>query len=123
VHVTCVLGGPGVEPGVETRPTCHVDFAPTILEALGVAPALRAEWSQGENLLAPLALRDRIVAGWHEVAVWADGGILYVPLEGYRGQVEARDERWRPLADERGFIAAHAATIGELARTFRYFLR
>ncbi|MBL8857265.1 MAG: sulfatase-like hydrolase/transferase [Planctomycetes bacterium] len=123
VHVTFVMSGPGIEPGVETRPTCHVDLAPTILEALGVSPDVRAEWSQGENLLRPPARRNRIIAGWQEVAVWVDGGILHVPLEGHRGLVEARDVRWRLLQDEAAFINAHGDAVAELARACRRFLR
>jgi membrane-anchored protein YejM (alkaline phosphatase superfamily) len=123
VHVTFAMSGPGVAPGVETRPTCHVDVAPTLIEMLGADPATRAEWSQGENLLAPRATRERVVAGWQEVAVWVDGGILHVPLEGHKGFVSARDAHWRILADEDAFKAAHAGAIAELARACRRFLR
>jgi len=123
VHVAFVMGGPGIPIGVETRPTCHVDFATTILEALGADAAQRDTWTQGVSLLHPLERRERIVAGWQEVAVWVEGGILHVPLEGHRGLVEARDDQWRPHANEAEFLAQHGASIAELARACRRFLR
>jgi membrane-anchored protein YejM (alkaline phosphatase superfamily) len=123
VHVTFVMSGPGVPIGVETRPTCHVDLAPTILEALGADRTTRDSWSQGENLLEPLDQRERVIGGWQQVAVLVDGGILHVPLEGHRGLVEGRDEHWRPIAHEAEFVEQHARTIGELARACRHFLR
>ena len=123
VHVAFVMRGPGVPVGVETRPTSHVDVAPTILEMLGVDPRARATWSQGENLLAPPERRDRVVAGWQEVAVWVEGGILHVPLEGHRGLVEARDRGWKLLEREREFLDAHGAAIGRLALDCRRFLK
>jgi uncharacterized protein len=123
VHVTFAMSGPGIPAGVETRPTAHVDVAPTLLELLGADPAQRAQWSQGENLLAPLAQRERIVAGWQEVAVWVDGGVLHVPLEGHKGLVEGYTWRWKLHPDGDRFIAAHSRAIAELAVQCRRFLR
>jgi hypothetical protein len=84
-HVPFVVGGPGFPQGVEQRPTCHVDLAPTILEICGADPKARPSWSQGENLLAPPEHRDRIFGGWEEAAIRVQGGILRVPLEGSAG--------------------------------------
>jgi membrane-anchored protein YejM (alkaline phosphatase superfamily) len=123
VHVAFAMSGPGVVRGVETRPTCHVDVPTTLLEILGADPATRGDWSQGESLLAPPDERDRVIAGWQEVAVWVDGGILHVPLEGHKGTVTARDARWRPLADESAFITARGDAMADLARACRRFLR
>jgi membrane-anchored protein YejM (alkaline phosphatase superfamily) len=126
VHVTFVMGGPGVPAGVETRPTCHVDVAPTLLELLGAdlsGASGRASWSQGESLLDPPVARERIVAGWQEVALWVDGGILRVPLEGHRGFVEALTTRWKPHPDADAFLAAHGPSMLRLARECRRFLR
>ncbi len=123
VHVTFVMSGPGIPSGVETRPTSHVDLAPTILEALGADRAMRTQWSQGENLLDPPVHRDRVIAGWQEVAVWVDGGILHVPLEGHRGLVAARDANWRGLVNENEFLLANGQAIARLARECRAFLR
>lgn len=123
VHVTFAMSGPGIPAGVETRPTSHVDLAPTLLELLGADPAQRAQWSQGENLMAPPATRERIVAGWQEVAVWVDGGILHVPLEGHKGLVDAYTWQWKLHPDGDRFIAAHARAIADLAAQCRRFLR
>ena len=46
-----------VEPGVEQRPTSHLDLSNTLLELLGVDPDLRAGYSLGEDLLDPPAER------------------------------------------------------------------
>jgi len=123
VHVACVLAGPGIPPGVETRPTSHYDVAPTLLELCGADPAARAGWTQGLSLLAPPATRVRALASWDEMALWVEGGILRIPLEGHRGGIEAYDRAWKRLDDEDAFIDRHAAAIGELARECRTFLR
>jgi membrane-anchored protein YejM (alkaline phosphatase superfamily) len=122
-HVPFVLGGPGIATGIEARPTCHVDLAPTLLELCGADPASRASWSQGENLLAPPDRRDRVIAGWEEVALRVPGGILRVPLEGSRGFVEAYDESWKRFDDEQVLIRNSSAAIARLARECRRFLR
>jgi membrane-anchored protein YejM (alkaline phosphatase superfamily) len=112
-----------VPPGVETRPTSHIDVAPTILEMLGADPAARREYSFGESLLEPPQERLRTLSGWDEMAVWIPEGVLYVPLEGFRGLVEARDFRWKPLEEEDAVIARHGAEIARMARECRWFLR
>jgi membrane-anchored protein YejM (alkaline phosphatase superfamily) len=122
-HVPFVIGGPGIAAGVEARPTCHVDLAPTLLELCGADPGSRAQWSQGESLLAPPDRRDRVIAGWEEVALRVPGGILRVPLEGSRGFVEAYDESWKRIEGEQVLIGASSAAIAQLARECRRFLR
>lgn len=123
VHVACVIGGPGIPPGVEVRPTSHLDVAPTILELLGADPAQRGMWTQGESLLAPPAERVRGIASWDEMALWVEGGILRIPIEGHRGGIEAYDAGWQRLADEDAFIRAHAQDVARLAQECRRFLR
>jgi membrane-anchored protein YejM (alkaline phosphatase superfamily) len=122
-HVAFVMSGPGVPIGVEERPTCHVDLAPTLLEMLGAEPAGRAMWSQGENLLDPPAQRNRVIGGWEEVALWVPGGILLIPLEGHGGLVEGYDYAWTRPVDEKGLIAGSGAAIARLAQECRRFLR
>jgi hypothetical protein len=95
---------------------------------LGADPFVRAEWCQGQNLLSPSPLdekleRERVIAGWQEVGVRVDGGILDVPLAGHKGFVGGRDLHWRPLPDEDAFIAEHSRSIAVLARACRKFLR
>ena len=123
VLVPFVMGGPGVAPGVETRPTSHIDLPLTILEMLGAAPAERKEWTQGVHLLFPLASRNRVIAGWHEVAIWVDGGILYIPLEGHKGLIEPMTWDWKSHPDGSGFLAKHSGAIQGLALECRAYLR
>jgi membrane-anchored protein YejM (alkaline phosphatase superfamily) len=75
-HVPFVLAGPGIERGSEQRPTSHIDLVPTLLELLGADPRERAQWSLGENLLAPPAERVRVVAGWDSLGLHVDDAIL-----------------------------------------------
>jgi membrane-anchored protein YejM (alkaline phosphatase superfamily) len=122
-HVPLVLLGPGIEPGVETRPTSHVDVPCTLLELLGADPALRGEWSLGRSLLDPDPERRRIVSGWDDAGLIAPGGIVRVPFQGYGGLLEAYDARWKPLADEDALIDAEGPALLELALECRRFLR
>jgi membrane-anchored protein YejM (alkaline phosphatase superfamily) len=123
VHVTFVLGGPGIPPGEETRPTSHLDFAPTVLEALGVPASARAGYCSGESLLAPLEQRVRVLSGWDEAALWLPDGILRVPLEGHRGAVEALGFDWQPHPREAELLAHCGPQLKALAEDCRRFLR
>ncbi|MBK7641490.1 MAG: sulfatase-like hydrolase/transferase [Planctomycetes bacterium] len=123
VHVTFVLGGPGIEPGVETRPTSHLDLAPTLLEQLGVPASARGDYSNGLNLLDPPAQRVRVVSGWDEAGMWIEKGILRVPLEGHRGAVEALGFDGEPYPDEDALLEKSAPLLRQLAEDCRRFLR
>lgn len=94
VEVPFFLKGPGVEPGVESRPTSHLDVSNSLLELLGADPAHRREYSLGESLFAPLETRDRVVAGYAHLGIWTDSGIFGIPLR--PGQpIEIFDADWR----------------------------
>ena len=94
VEVPFYLKGPGVEPGVETRPTSHLDVSNSLLELLGADPARRRDYSLGESLFAPLERRDRVVAGYAHLGIWTDSGIFGVPLR--PGEpIEVFDDEWR----------------------------
>jgi len=123
VHVSFVLGGPGIAPGRETRPTSHVDLAPTLLELLGVPASARGDYSNGESLLAPLEQRVRVISGWDEAGLWTEQGILRVPLEGHRGSVEALGFDWQPLQGEDALLAQSGPVLKSLAEACRRFLR
>ena len=123
VHVTFVLGGPGIAPGTEARPTSHVDLAPTLLELCGVPAAARANYTNGESLLAPLESRVRVVSGWDEAGLWVPEGILRVGLEGHRGGVEALTYTNEPHPDEDALVKQHAPSLRALAEACRRFLR
>jgi membrane-anchored protein YejM (alkaline phosphatase superfamily) len=121
--VSFVMRGPGIVPGDEERPTSHLDLAPTLLERLGVDPALRGKYSVGANLLDPPATRLRALGGWHEAAIWLEDAILLIPLEGHKGLVEAYDYRWQPLAAEPASFAGAQGALAQLAEECRRFLR
>jgi membrane-anchored protein YejM (alkaline phosphatase superfamily) len=122
-QVTFVMRGPGVPVGVETRPTSHQDLVPTLCELLGVAPAERANYTTGSNLFVPPERRARNVSGWKEMGLVLDDGIVYVPLEGYRGSAEAYGLDWKPHPEGDAYLRAHAAELADLARDTRRFLR
>jgi hypothetical protein len=123
VAVPFLLRGPGIEAGLEKRPTSHVDLAPTLLELLGADPAQRSSYCLGHNLLEPPSKRLRVVAGWGELGLWVDGGILRMPLRGHRGMVEALDDSWRPHPQEELLIRASEAEISQLIEECLRFLR
>lgn len=114
VAVPLLLRGPGVEPGLEARPTSHLDLAPTLLELVGADPAQRGEWCLGENLLAPLAQRRRVVAGWTEIGVLSELGILRVPrAPSAEATTSVWTAGWRLVEDQAGALTA---LRGELER-------
>jgi membrane-anchored protein YejM (alkaline phosphatase superfamily) len=123
IEVPFVVRGPGIEPGVERRPTSHLDFAPTLLEHLGAPAEQRAQWCLGENLLAPPAERKRVLAGWNELGVWTEDAILRVPLSPLEFDIEVFDYRWNELADDLPLLRAEHETLGRLGAECNRFLR
>jgi membrane-anchored protein YejM (alkaline phosphatase superfamily) len=123
VRVPLVLRGPGVTPGIERRPTTHVDVAPTLLEALGLAPGMRATWCLGESLLAPPATRDRVVAGWGELGLWTADGIFRIPLDVDRPlELAVYDANWALLPDQDRLFERHERALEELSSACVKFL-
>ncbi|MEX1025016.1 MAG: sulfatase-like hydrolase/transferase [Planctomycetota bacterium] len=123
VAVPFLVKGPGVEPGLETRATSHLDFAPGVLELLGADPALRPDWCLGEDLFDPPLDRRRVIAGWDELGVWTPNGILRVPLAFFEFDVEVYDRRWNLVADPQAAIQAEAKTLVQLGLDCNRFLR
>lgn len=123
-HVPLVLAGPGIPRGEETRPTSHVDLPATLLELLGADPALRAQWTLGENLLAPPEERARAVSGWDTLGLHVDGAILSIPMAGYDGgEIAVYDASWRRVFDDEELLARAGRPLGALALACRRFLR
>jgi membrane-anchored protein YejM (alkaline phosphatase superfamily) len=123
VAVPFVVRGPGVEPGIERRPTSHLDFAPTLLEHLGACADQRAQWCLGENLFSPLAERKRVLAGWNELGVWTAAAILRVPLSPLEFDIEVFDHRWNELADDLPVLRAEHDMLEQLGAECNRFLR
>ncbi len=122
VRVPFVMRGPGIEPGSETRPTSHLDFAPTVLEMLGANPAGRESWSLGENMFSPPTDRRRVVSAWNELGVWTPEGILRVPLSLFEFNVQLFDYRWQLVLDDRQALENEAETLERLGAECSRFL-
>jgi membrane-anchored protein YejM (alkaline phosphatase superfamily) len=123
-QVPLLLRGPGIAPGVERRPTSHIDLPATLLELAGADPARRADWTLGASLLDPPAERARVVAGWDTLGLHTGGFILEVPMAGYEGMgIAVYDAQWkRVLADEE-VLDRSGKVMLDLALECRKFLR
>jgi len=123
LEVPLLMRGPGIVNGIETRPTSHLDFAPTLLESMGAAASMRAGWCLGENLLAPLPSRARVVAGWNQVGVWGAEAILSVPLSPLAFDIEVYDYSWNEVEDDLSILQAERETLERLGAECNRFLQ
>ncbi len=123
VEVPMFMLGYGIEAGVETRPTSHIDIAPTLLEVLGADPATRRTWCLGENLYEPLEARQRVVSGWAHVGLLTETGIYRVRMGGRSlSDIDVFDRRWQPKPGALDLILEQADALEELSRTCHEFL-
>ena len=98
LHVPLFLKGPGISPGLEERPTSHIDIPQTLLEFAGASPTPATPWSLGHSLLRAQANRPLVSAGWQGLAVRHNQHILFLPgPEG--GRTSAFTEQWERVAD------------------------
>jgi len=123
VEVPFLLRGAGIANGVECRPTSHLDFAPTLLEALGAAPESRAQWCLGANLFDPPVERERVHAGWNELGVWTAGAVLRVPLSPLEFKVDVYDYGWNEVEDDLTTLQAERGTLARLGEECNRFLK
>jgi len=123
VAVPFLMRGPGIEPGVETRPTSHLDLPSTLLELLGASPDVRAAWSLGENLLAPDEERRRTIAGWNELGLWTPEGVIRIPLDRLDFELEVYEYDWTFVARDEDVIARERDALEALAEECNRFLR
>jgi membrane-anchored protein YejM (alkaline phosphatase superfamily) len=123
IKVPFLMRGPGISPGIETRPTSHMDFAPTLLELMGANPIGRDSWALGQNLLSPLVERRRVVSGWNELGILTPEAVLRVPLSLFRFDVEVLDHRWNHLEDDKRILRDEAQTLEDLGAACNRFLR
>jgi membrane-anchored protein YejM (alkaline phosphatase superfamily) len=125
VKVPLLAAGPGIEPGVEARPTSHLDVPATLLEGLGADPELRGAWTLGGNLLEPTEERRRIVAGWNELGMWTPDGIVRLTLRWRAFDVELYDYDWRQIVDGRAdrVLEDERRVLEQLAAECNRFLR
>jgi len=123
IDVPLFLLGGLIEPGVELRPTSHLDLAPTVLELLGADPDMRGRWCLGENLLHPPASREIVVSGWEHVGVVTPEVIFRMPM-GSRSptDISVYDRHWRPQNDADDRIEANEGLLLELSEQCNRFL-
>ena len=124
VRVPFLMSGPGIEPGREGRPTQHQDFPATLLELLGADPALRKDWVLGENLLAPLEERRRVLSGWNEMGLWTPSGIFRVSFGDQADfDVQLYDYSWTFQPGDAHALKTEEAALRDLAGECARFLR
>ena len=123
LRVPFFLRGPGVTPGIEARPTSHIDIPATLGEILGTDPATRAEWTLGENLFAPREERRRVAGGWNELGMWTPDGILRLLMRWGAFDVEVYDDSWNFVPDDHGILEREARPLENLAAECNRFLR
>ena len=123
VSVPFFMLGAGVEPGVEFRPTSHLDIAPTLLERMGADPAQRSAWCLGENLFTPNDQRDVIVSGWDHVGVVTPELIFRMRMGGRSSSdISVYDQRWQPQNDANRQIERHQEQLKRMSEECRRFL-
>jgi membrane-anchored protein YejM (alkaline phosphatase superfamily) len=115
VHVPFLMRGPGIEPGLETRPTAHVDVPGTLLCLLGADPQAMPKWTLGQDLRAPPEQRRRVMASWNVLGLWTPSGILRIPMDRAPGfEQAAYDDDWRLVADQAAAFEREQPALDEL---------
>ena len=122
VHVPLLMRGPGVEPGIESRATSHLDLPATLLEMLGADPTAREGYSLGGNLFSPKEGRRRVIGGWNELGIWIPDGIVRVPLLSYAFDIEVYDRRWNLIPDDQAILLREDEQLQNLAEECNRFL-
>ncbi len=103
--------------------TSHLDFAPTVLEALGYTNP-PGDYANGTSLFDPNHPPYAVACGWSDCAVIDDTATLVFSMESYGGaRTQVLDADYRPLPDRRRVLAARSRTLVEVSRGFRRFLR
>jgi uncharacterized protein len=123
LDVPFFIRGPGVEPGVEYGKTSHLDIASSLLELMGADPAQRRDYSLGEDLFNPPDERALVVAGWSDLGLLTESGIVCIPLEAGAKEIEVYDRRWNLLSDPDVRYQAESESLERMARDCLRFLR
>ncbi|MDF1838596.1 MAG: sulfatase-like hydrolase/transferase [Planctomycetota bacterium] len=122
IDVPFFMYGPGIEPGIENSPTSHLDVSNSILELLGADPELRLGYTQGESLFDPLPERARVVAGFADVGLLTDQGIIQMPSEAGKQNVWVFSDRWKPMPEMDAIITQQEGALQTLIRECQQFL-
>lgn len=99
VEVPMYLSGPGIEPGVVTKPTSHLDISNSLLELCGADPDASSDYSLGKSLFDPEEERARVIGGWGHLGIWTEIGIFDLQLIRGAERIDVYDRDWQPLAD------------------------
>ncbi len=122
IDVPFFMYGPGIELGVEGRPTSHLDVSNSLLELLGADPEQRQGYTQGESLFSPLAERDRVVAGFADVGLLTKQGIIHLPNQAGKEEVWVYDDNWEPIGEMDAIITQRKDELGRLIQECQEFL-
>lgn len=123
IAVPFFMLGNGLEPGLETRPTSHLDLPPTILELMGADPAQRSRWCLGKNLFNPPAERNLVVSGWDHVGVITPELIFRMRIGGSTAtDISVYDQNWQPQNDANLRILQEEAALQRMSEECSRFL-
>ncbi len=121
--VPFVVRGPGVPPGVESRPTSHVDLVPTLLTLLGASPGQARNYSLGENLFDLPDGRRVVCSSWSSMAFPVpDQGVIVISAYSDDMPMRAYGPGWLPLDHEHQILSAESRTLAELVGECQEFL-
>ncbi len=125
LHVPLIWFDRSSPPGEISMPTSHADVPVTVLERLGLDPALRRHWSLGNNLFDGQSDRARVVSGWDTLGVLLPSHhVVELPMKAYgRGAITVYDPSWQPATDGEEILRSSSALVGRMARECRRFLR
>ncbi len=123
IDVPYFMYGPGIEIGVEDKPTSHLDVSNSLLELLGADPELRLGYTQGESLFSPLEKRSRVVAGFADVGLLTEQGIVHMPAEAGIQEVWVYSDEWQPMPEMDAIITQQEGPLRTLIRECQQFLR
>lgn len=123
VRVPFLVRGPGIEPGIEERPTSHLDVPATLLELLGADPTARDAWTLGGNFLHPDPERRRVMGGWNELGMWTPDAIVRIRLGTLSFDLEVYDYAWHLQLEDREVLEREAEALSQLAWECNRFLR
>ena len=115
VAVPFVLRGPGISPGMENRPTSHIDLPRTLMELLGISPEMAPRYTLGENLLRLPANRKIVSSSWSSLAMQISDTETMV-LSAYSDDIPIRayGRDWQPLKDENAVLREKTADLRKL---------
>ncbi|MFT4648341.1 MAG: membrane-anchored protein YejM (alkaline phosphatase superfamily) [Planctomycetota bacterium] len=123
VDVPLFMYGPGVGIGVEDSPTSHLDVSNSLMELLGADPELRMGYTQGESLFSPLKERVRVVAGFADVGLLTEQGIIHLPAKAGNEEIWVFDDHWQPMPGMDAIITQQKNALNRLIRDCQQFMR